>query len=167
MRRLVYILPLLVVGACDQLPNQPAALPPSFSATVETLEKGWFPLTSPPVYNACIGEYVVFSGSFNLLVRRVTSDAEQLMWVIHQAVNVKGIGQTTGTEYISNEVLNYKTHAGPNSANVLQIAYPIKVHSKGGDFRSVGMILIHATLDANGNLTAFKEVFSFDDVCRS
>jgi len=166
MRRLFCILPLLALGACDQLPDEPAALPPSFGATVETLEKGWFPLTPPPggVYNACTGEYVLFSGSFNLLVRRVTSDADQVMWVIHQAVNVKGIGQTTGTKYISNEVLNYKTHAGPNSANTLQIAFPILVHSTGGGSTSVGLILIHATLDANGNLTAFKEVFSFD--CR-
>ena len=169
MRRSLYILPLLALGACDQLPDETAALPPSFSATVETIEKGWFPLTSPPggVYNDCTAEYVVFSGSFNLVVLRVESAAEQVMWLIHQGINVKGIGQTTGMEYISNEVFTYKTHAGPNSANTFQIAYPILVHSKGGDFRSVGMILIHATLDANGNLTAHKEVFSFDSACRS
>jgi hypothetical protein len=169
MRRSLYILPVLVLGACDQLPDETAAPPPSFSATVETIEKGWFPLTPPPggVYNACTGEYVLFSGYFNLIVRRVESDDGQVMWLIHQGINVKGIGQTTGMEYISNEVFTYKTHDGPNSANVFQIAYPIIVHSKGGDFRSVGMIQIHATLDANGNLTASKEVFSFDSDCRS
>ena len=169
MRHAVYILilPLLALGGCGQLADESTAPQPSFSATAETIEKGWFPLNSPPggVYNDCTNEYVVFSGSFNLIVRRVESDADQVMWLIHQGINVKGVGQTTGTEYISNEVFTYKTHDGPNSANVFQIAYPMHVHSKGGEYWSAGMIQIHATLDANGDLTAHKEVFSFDSVC--
>jgi hypothetical protein len=169
MRNSIYVLPLLTLAACTQLADESAAPQPSFSATVETIEKGRFPFASPPggVYNDCTGEYVVFSGYFNLVVRRVVSDADQVMWLIHQGINAKGIGQTTGTEYISNEEFTYKTHDGPNSANTFQIAYPILVHSKGGDFGSVGMILIHATLDANGDLTASKVVFSFDSDCRS
>ena len=169
MRNSIYVLPLLTLAACSQLADESTAPQPSFSATVETIEKGWFPLESPPggVYNDCTGEYVVFSGTFNLVVRRVESTAEQVMWLIHQGINVKGIGQTTGMEYISNEVFTYKTHDGPNSANVFQIAYPMQVHSKGGEYKSAGMIQIHATLDANGNLTADKQVFSFDSTCRS
>jgi hypothetical protein len=130
---------------------------------VETILQGRFPLTPPAggIYNACTDEKVLFSGDFNLVVRSVTSNSGNSVFLIKVAAHVTGVGATTGMQYVSNEVTSLTLHGAGDLSHV----FNIHTISKGGTPNSSGLIRIQMTFDANGNPTAFHETFEFD-ICK-
>lgn len=159
---------LLTANACaTDLPTGADDLSPTLRAEVETLFQGWFPLTPPPagVWNACTGEHVLVSGDYHLIVRRVTSSSGQTTFRVHSQVNVKGVGAVSGTEYVSNEMLNLTRIGGPHGATVMQLEFRINTISKGSAPNASGYIRIHLTVSATGEVTADQQEFVFD-ICR-
>jgi hypothetical protein len=158
----------ILLSACsDVLPSGPETPAPTFRATVETLFKGWFPLTPPPggVFNACTGEPVLLSGEFNLIVRRVTSSSGQTLFLVHSQVNLAGVGAVSGTTYQANEVLNLTQMAGPTSATVFHLEFHTHTVSAGSSDNSSGVIRIQVTVNADGTVTVDKQTVVFD-VCK-
>lgn len=143
----------------------PDSLAPSFRAEVATIFKGWFDLNPPPagIFNACTGEFMVISGTYNLIVRTVTSASGETHFLVHSQANVKGVGATTGTEYVSLDLLNLMEKAGANGAAVLHLQYPLRYVAKGGLANMAGHIAIHVTVNANGTVTVNREEFVFDE----
>jgi hypothetical protein len=164
-RRAIVLGGSLLAGACGvEGPTGPAPSP-SFKAEVVTLFKGWFPLTPPPggVYNVCTEEYMLMSGDYNLTVRMVTSSAGQSHFRVHSQANVKGVGATTGVEYVSLDLLNLEEKAGAKGAAVFHMQYPIRWVAKGRPPNVSGHIAVHVTVNANGTVTVNREEFVFDD----
>ena len=168
MRGWMIVAAAMLMSACtEEIPSAPETPGPDFRADVETLFKGWFPLNPPPggVFNACTGENVLFTGTFNLTVRSVTSSSGRTQFRVHVNGNVTGVGATTGTEYQSNEVTNLTETAGPKGAAVFHLNFTIRTVSKGSLDNSVGQIRIQVTVNANGEVTVDRELFEFD-ICR-
>lgn len=159
---------LLTANACTtDLPTAADDLSPNLRAEVETLFQGWFPLNPPPtgVWNACTGEYVLVSGDFHLIVRRVTASSGHVTFRVLSHANVTGIGATTGMEYVSNEVLNLTRTGSPDGAAVFQLEFRINTISKGSAPNAAGYMRLHMTVNAQGEVTAERQEFVFD-ICR-
>lgn len=167
MRTRILALAFLAAACAGDTLSEPEAPPPSLRAEVVTLFKGWFPLTPPPagIFNACTGEHVLVSGDYNLTVRMVTSNSGVGSFRVHSQVNVKGVGATTGTEYLAMEVLNLTQNAGPNGAAVFHMTYPLNTVSKGAMDNAAGHIRQQVTVNTNGELTVDRTDIAFD-VCR-
>ena len=167
MRRdcLATIAACVLAAACGgDSPTNPAPSP-SFKAEVVTMFKGWFPLTPPPggVYNRCTDEFMLIAGEYNLAVRMVTSAAGGTQFRVHSQANVKGVGATSGVEYVSLDLLNLTENAGENGAAVFHLQYPIRYIAKGGLPNVSGHMAIHVTVNADGTVTVNHEEFVFDE----
>jgi hypothetical protein len=159
---------LCAIAACADAPTSTRTLdaPASVAATVETIMKGRFPIGPRTVTNECTGEKVDIVGEFNLVVRQVTTPNGAVHFMIHSvAGHVTGVGQTTGTTYVSNEHTNYTEHwDGPNY--VLAFEFGITTNTKGGEANNVpGKLQIFLVIDANGEVRVDRFVSVFE--CRS
>jgi len=161
---------LLGFGACAEAPTSVTSdVPePQFAAQVETIEKGRFPIGPRTVFNVCTNEFVDIAGEFNLVVRQVTTPTGKVHFFIHSVGgHVLGVGQTTGTEYVSNEHFNLVEHSGGNGATNLIIEFTITWVSKGrAPNNEVGKLQIFVTINANGEVTVDREVVRGFDECQ-
>jgi len=159
---------LLGVAGCDggsTALGGPEDSRPVLAASVETLLKGRFPIGPRTNFNDCTNEWVDIVGEFNLVVRQVTSAAGQIHFMIHSvAGHVTGVGQTTGSQYVSNEHFNLTQHsAGPTS--ILVIEFGISTITKGPAVNNApGKLQIFIVVNANGEMTVDREVLRFE--CR-
>ena len=150
-------------------PDPGVQLPdPQFAASVETILKGRFPIGPRTVFDVCTGEWVDIVGEFNLVVREVRTPTGKLHVFIHSVGgHVTGVGQTTGTEYLSNEHFNFTQHDGGNGATNLLIEFTISWVSKGSaPNREVGKLQIFMVINANGEMTVDREVESGFGECQ-
>lgn len=156
---------LLATACSGDLPGSPDIPRPNLSAEVVSLFKGWFPLNPPPggIYNACTDEFMLITGDYNLNVRMVTSASGETHFRVHSQANVKGVGATSGREYVSLDLLNLVEKAGANGAAVFHLQYPLRYVAKGHLPNGSGHIAIHVTVNANGTVTVNREEFVFDE----
>jgi hypothetical protein len=168
LRGLTIAAAVMLTTACtDGIPSAPEPASLNFRADVETLFKGRFPLNPPPggVPNACTGENVLVSGTYNLIVRMVTTSSGETQFRVHVSGNVTGIGATTGTVYQSNEFTNLTQIAGPNGSAVFHFRFQTQSVSRGPLANSTGVIQIQLTVNANGTVSVDRELYEFD-TCR-
>ena len=170
MKRLLAIAPLLVaLTSCEQNSTGPDRLldqKPDHAASVETILKGRFTIGPRTNFNDCTNEMVDIVGEYNLVVRQVTSGTGSVLFMIHSvAGHVTGVGQTSGTEYVSNEHTNYVEHTdGPTYTLVLEIG--ISTVTRGKDENNVpGKFQIVLVIDANGVTRVDRTEIRFE--CRS
>lgn len=159
----------LVLTGCDRGIGdvaEPTTTKPNLAAQVVTLLKGRFPIGPRTAYNDCSGEFVDIVGEYNLVVRQVTSATGSVHFMIHSvAGHVTGVGQTTGTQYVSNEHTNYTEHYdGPNY--VLALEFGIMSVAKGRETNGApGKIQIFVVVNANGEMTVDRFEIRFE--CQS
>lgn len=157
------------VGLDTTVPDPEVRVPdPQFAAQVVTILKGRFPLGPRTVFNVCTNEFVDIAGEFNLVVRQVTTPTGKVHFFIHSVgVHVLGVGQTTGTQYVSNEHFNFVQHSGGNGATNLIIEFTIKGVSKGpAPDGAVGKLQIFVIIDANGEMRVDRFVVEGFDECQ-
>lgn len=157
---------ILAFGACAEAPtgvisNVPD---PELSATVTTIiHEVRIPFSNTQFW-ACANEVVDFEGWFNVTVREVVSSSGNATFRVHVKAQVKGVGQTTGDRYVSNEITNL-TQRSNGDGFVSTFQFRINRISQGGGSNSAGWIKSHMTFNATGEPTASKFDIAFD-VCR-
>lgn len=114
---------------------------------------------------ACSNEVVDFEGWFSVTVHEVVSSSGGTLFRLHVTTHVKGVGQTSGDKYVSNEVVNLTEHSN-GAGFVSTFQFRINRISRGDQQDSAGWIKAHMTFNASGELTASKDEAAFD-VCRS
>ncbi|HZU14402.1 MAG TPA: hypothetical protein VFB58_16300 [Chloroflexota bacterium] len=126
--------------------------------------------TAAPIYNMqvpvagvlpnpCTGEPMDFTGSIHMSGTVTTTASGTFHLDFHDnAAGIKAIGETTGAQYIGtqNDHFTINTAAGGTI-------------TENGSFKAIGQgslpnwtssYLLHVTVDANGNLTAYVDNFT-------
>jgi hypothetical protein len=117
------------------------------------------------INNSCGGEDVQLSGTVNFVIR-FTQDANGgLHNIIGGHTNfqgVSGIGLTTGDKYIFSGGVNDITNIREVSASEFTFLTHGRLISQGSELNQLASSLVHATLNANGEITVVTEQFKFE-----
>jgi len=103
--------------------------------------------------NLCTGEY--FDNVFN--AHFVETDSGPL----HFNVHVEGIGQTSGSRYVGNNVDNEFVHALPDGTFRIDQVLIVRVESQGNLPNSWVTIRIHLVIGSDGNVISGMSDISF------
>ena len=129
--------------------NSVEAIPINYDETL------YFP-AGVSMFNSCTQEYIDFSGSVHIRIRGVISD-NKITFIAHFDVqNVKGIGQITGTKYVTTETFNYSSTDIFNSESIeYQQRYSLHYISLGKESNFTLENDWHLTINANGDVAFF------------
>jgi hypothetical protein len=118
------------------------------------------------VFTACNGEDVPFGGTLNIVSHMTVSSSGQVNIKVGISANLKGVGQLTGAKYVGS--LNAETGIRADSIDLAPYNATITVHL---NFNGQGnlpiaklKVLVHLTVNANGDITSEKIVFT--DECK-
>ncbi|MCU7550494.1 hypothetical protein OCK74_15355 [Chitinophagaceae bacterium LB-8] len=107
-------------------------------------------------WNDCTGEWVVFSGTGHYSVHGVINDNKATFSLHYNTSNAKGVGLTSGRQYISTETFNYTNNGSfINEQIVFQQRGTIKYISIGSLDNFNLENDWHLTINANGEVTFF------------
>ena len=107
------------------------------------------------IWNPCTLEYIYFTGTFQYRLRGMISD-NKITYVLHMNyANLKGIGETSGTSYVSTSTFNYS-----NTDNFGgQFVYQQSASTNYIALQGTGSFTVindwHLTVNANGEATFF------------
>jgi hypothetical protein len=116
----------------------------------------WYEPAGVSMFNSCTQEYINFTGSIHIHIRGVISD-NKITWVGHYDVqNLKGVGQITGTKYVTTETFNFSNTSDFNTeAVVYNQRYSLHYISLGKESNFTLVNNWHLTINANGDVTFF------------
>lgn len=108
------------------------------------------------MFNTCTQEYIDFSGSVHIRIRGVISD-NKITWFGHYDVqNVKGVGQISGTRYVTTESFNFSNTSDFNTESVVyNQRYSLHYISLGQESNFTLENNWHLTVNANGEVAFF------------
>jgi len=105
------------------------------------------------VFDECTGEY--FDNVFRTHVVETDSGP------FHFNVHVEGIGETSGSRYVGENVDNEFFHALPDGTFMVDQVLKVRVVSQGNLPNSWLRIRIHLVVDSDGNVISGTSDFSF------
>ena len=105
------------------------------------------------VLDECTGEY--FDNTFN--AHFVETDSGPA----HFNTHVEGIGETSGSRYVGENVNNYFLHALPDGSFMIDQVLNVRVVSQGNLPDSWLAIRTHLVVDSDGNVISGSSDFSF------
>lgn len=128
----------------------------SAAATVQHIKESDTSPVSFSVWNPCTEEYVTISGTLHYILRWVISDNKETFVLHFNASNVKGVGQTSGTEYVTTSTFNYSnTNSFTGELRVFQQSASTQYVALGGEGSFTIINDWHLTVNANGEETRF------------
>jgi hypothetical protein len=139
--------------------NSVNAVPTNYSATFPANEFG-------PAWNSCTQEFIDFSGTGHVQVHGVTSD-NKTTYIFHvDYQNVKGVGRTSGTEYVASSTFNFSNTFNSNTQVVYQQNGSIRWIAQGSGISFTVINDWHLTINANGDVTRFISTFGDVITCQ-
>ncbi len=107
------------------------------------------------MFNTCTHEYINFSGYVHINIRGVIND-NKITWIGHYDVhNAKGVGQLTGTRYVTTETFNWSiTDKFDTELYETQFRYFLRYITLGKETNFTLENVVHLTVNANGEVTA-------------
>lgn len=106
-------------------------------------------------WNSCTQEFIDFSGTGHFEIRGVISD-NKITFILHYNVsNVKGVGRTSGTRYVSTETFNYSNTFNFNTQFVYQQRHSLRYIALGKENNFALENDWHLTVNANGDVAFF------------
>jgi hypothetical protein len=160
MHRLSWLVPVMLLVACEPLPTEPAALDgaPDLATTSNDRESVAFEA------QACNGELVEVNGEVHHLVTTTSTPSGNLHITDHIVVRATGIGATTGATYQLREVGTVShTVSGPLPESFTFIDTGGLIgQGSSADFHF--KIHFHFTINANGEVTA--DIGDVNILCR-
>lgn len=118
-------------------------------------------------WNDCTGELVDFSGTGHFHIRGMISDGKITFALHYNTSNVKGIGQTSGTRYVSSETFNYSnTDNFTNPSIIYQQRQTINYVALGSQNNMVVENDWHLTVNAIGEVAFFFTTEGFVVSCQ-
>ena len=110
--------------------------------------------TTGEFINPCNGDTVAVAGTFNIIIH-TTVNGNTVQLALHQTGRATGTSQTTGIKYIWNNSLQYNERAAlENGVAVLDIVEHNRFIALGSATGFNAKLLIHITVNANGDVTA-------------
>ena len=117
-------------------------------------ESGTFPINGS-TWNSCAQEFIDFSGTGHFEVRGIISD-NKITFILHYNYpSVKGVGRTSGTEYVANSTFNYSNTFNFNTQFVYQQSASTRWIAQGSGLSCTVVNDWHLTVNANGVETFF------------
>lgn len=116
----------------------------------------WYEPAGVSMFNSCTQEYINFTGSIHIHIRGVISD-NKITWIGHYDVqNLKGVGQITGTRYVTTEAFNFSNTSDFNTESVVyNQRYSLHYISLGKESNFTLVNNWHLTINANGDVAVF------------
>jgi hypothetical protein len=114
----------------------------------------WYEPAGVSMFNSCTQEYINFTGSIHIHIRGVISD-NKITWIGHYDVqNLKGVGQITGTRYVTTESFNASYTSNFDTESIVSDQhYVLHYISLGKETNFTLENTIHLTINANGDVT--------------
>ena len=117
-------------------------------------ESGTFPVNGS-TWNSCTQEFIDFSGTGHFQIRGMISD-NKITFVLHfNLSNVKGVGRTSGTQYVTTGTFNYSNTFNFNTQFVYQQSASTNYIALGSGLSFTVINDWHLTVNANGDVTSF------------
>jgi hypothetical protein len=104
-------------------------------------------------FDQCTGEF--FDNTFNVHVIETESGP------FHFNTHVEGIGETSGSRYVGENVDNEFLHAGPNGTSMVDQVLNVRVVSLGNLPNSWLTVRIHLVVDSDGTVISGTEEVAF------
>jgi hypothetical protein len=123
-----------------------------------------FPFSSNEIYpvqwtawNNCTGELVEFSGTGHFRINGVVNNNVATFSLHYNAANIKGVGLSSGTKYVTTDYFNYTNNVSfLNDQIVYQQRGTMKFIATGNQLNNfVVENDWHLTINANGQVTKF------------
>ena len=115
--------------------------------------------TSPielSVWNPCTEEYVDISGTLHYILRWIISENKETYVLHFNASNLRGVGRTSGTPYVTTSTFNYSnTNSFTGEHKVFQQSASTNFVAAGGEGSFTIINDWHLTVNANGEETRF------------
>jgi hypothetical protein len=128
-------------------------------------ESGTFPVNGSS-WNSCTQEFIDFSGTGHVEVHGIISD-NKITFILHfNYPNVKGVGRTSGTEYVANSTFNYSNTFNFNTQFVYQQSASTRWIAQGSGLSFTVVNDWHLTVNANGDVTRFISTFGDVITCQ-
>lgn len=152
----------LLLISCRKEIDSPEIQPTEIAATLNNNSVDAVPINHQETFpvqgsgwNSCTQEFVDFSGTGHLEIRGMISDSK-ITFVQHvNVLNVKGLGRTSGTEYVGTSTFNYTNTSNFNTQLVYQQKSTSNYVALGGDGSFSIINDWHLTVNANGDVTFF------------
>ncbi len=129
------------------------------ASSITTVEK--IPLAG--TFVSCT-EPVDWEGLMNLVFHMNTSDSGQVNFTIHANIKATGVGQLTGAKYTAFETGTFGERFDSTDAAPYTITWTDNFNFNGRgsvpNFRA--HLLVHTTINANGDMTSFRMVSTVD-----
>ena len=124
-------------------------------ANVEHIKESEIFAYADAVWNPCTEEYVDISGTVHYQLRWIISN-NKLTYVLHfNASNLKGIGRTSGTRYVTTSTFNYNNTDNLGEQVLFQQCASTHYTALGADGSFTVVIDWHLTINANGEEAVF------------
>jgi hypothetical protein len=117
---------------------------------------------STTVPDLCSGELVGLTGTAHVLVGATLND-NHLHLDLHANIHATGTGLTSGASYVDNDAINVSLNLSANAAQNVTVVADLNLVGKGSVPNEKIKILIHVTMNANGDITAVT--LDFDGTC--
>ncbi|HEX8140657.1 MAG TPA: hypothetical protein VF544_24025 [Pyrinomonadaceae bacterium] len=112
--------------------------------------------------NSCTGDTVTINGTSHVLFTATGSPGGHSNAQFHINFALQGVNQTSGTKYVVNETVQATTESSENGAFVFNTVSHLNVVSQGSEDNLLVRTEIHATFNANGELTSSRFVFTVE-----
>lgn len=110
--------------------------------------------------NSCTGDSVTINGTAHVLFQATGSPGGHSNAQFHINFALQGVNQTSGTKYVVNETVQATTESSADGAFVFNTVSHLNVISQGSEDNLLVRTEIHATFNANGELTSSRFVFT-------
>lgn len=114
--------------------------------------------------DTCTGDQVTINGTSHLLFHANSSPGGHSNAKLEINFALQGVNATSGTKYVVNETVTATTESSADGAFVFNTVGHLNVISADGTDNLLVRTEIHATFNANGELTSSKFVFTVE--CR-
>lgn len=168
-----FLLILLILPACSDTPTAPIMESDDISEVTPTLGKlqenvviPWSVAYFVPCANGGAGEVVQTDGNVHFL-RTVAVDAQggHHGTIQTQAMDITGVGLSTGDVYQANGLFREQANfGGPGAEFEDTYVNSFTLIGPGKDNNLQVQVVLHITVDANGEITAYVEDISME--CR-
>lgn len=153
----------LATGSCKKADLQtftpeytPASTATTEAVTVQHIKESDTSPFSFSVWNPCTNEFVTISGTLHYILRWVISDNKETFVLHFNASNAIGVGQTSGTHYVTTSTFNYSnTNSFTGEQRVFQQSASTHFVDQGGEGSFTIINDWHLTVNANGEETRF------------
>jgi hypothetical protein len=114
--------------------------------------------------NSCTGDQITIDGTSHVLFHVTTTESGHSNEKLEINFALRGVNTTSGIKYVVNETVTATTASNVNGAFVFNTVSHLNVISQGSEDNLLLRTEIHATFNANGELTSSKFVFTVE--CR-